>query len=143
RVAGGVHGVADHNFIEAKGSQVFGFYNGGDTYGHLAWSQPTAWGSANFFFVEDNYVKQSNRGDLTDGDAGCRYVIRHNHLYNVDIQNHGTEGVARGGRAEEIYNNDFHNPGTQTVAGGTRSGGVRFYNNTWDGNLYGNFNLAV
>jgi len=148
-VSDGVCGVADHNVIEYKGAQVFGFYNGTDGIGNIAWSQPTAWGSSQFFFVEDNYIKKGNTtsiiGDLTDGSSCCRFVIRHNHLYNCHIVNHGTEGVERGGRAMEIYNNDFHNNiAAENFPGGSRSGGVLFYNNTFDGNaIYKGFALAV
>ena len=71
---------------------------------------------------------------VCDGDAGMKLVLRHNHLYNLHIANHGTEGNARGGRALELYNNDFHNTDTENTPGGVRSGGVLFYNNTWNGN---------
>jgi len=117
RLNGGVYGVADHNFIEDKNSQVFGFYNGSsgipkDTWGNPAWAQPTDSGGPTFFFVEDNYVTHSTtkmHGALTDGARGAKFVVRHNHLYNLHLTVHGTEGVPRGGRAMEIYNNDFHN----------------------------------
>jgi hypothetical protein len=133
-----VYGVADHNWIEYQGSQVFHFQNGGGNSGNIAWSRPTAWGSSEFFFVEDNYIAKRNTtsiiGDLTDGDSGCRFVIRHNHLYNAHIVNHGTEGALRGGRAMEIYNNDFHsNIAAENFPGGSRSGLTLFYNNTWSG----------
>ena len=73
-----------------------------------------------------------------------KLVLRHNHLYNLHIANHGTEGMARGGRALEIYNNDFHNTDTENIPGGIRSGGVLFYNNTWNGNaISGGLALAV
>jgi len=141
-VVDGVYGVADHNVFEVKNSQTFQFHNGSaggslNTFGHVAWSLPTAWGSSQFFFVEDNHVTHSTTsalGALTDGDSGCRFVIRHNHLYNVHLANHGTEGVARGGRAMEVYNNDFHNTGAENAPGGIRSGGALFYSNTWSGN---------
>ena len=141
-VVGGVYGVADHNVIEVKNAQTFTFYNGAaggslNTFGNVAWSRPTAWGSSQFFFVEDNYVTHSTTsvmGALTDGDSGCRFVIRHNHLYNVHLANHGTEGTARGGRAMEVYNNDFHNTGAENAPAGIRSGGALFHDNTWSGN---------
>jgi hypothetical protein len=143
RVKGGVYGVADHNFIEDKKSQVFGFYNGSsgnpnDNWGNPAWAQPTGWGGPTFFFVEDNYVTHSTisvQGALTDGGAGGKFVVRHNHLYNLHLTVHGTEGIPRGGRAMEIYNNDFHNAinGAENTSGGMRSGGLLFHDNTWDG----------
>jgi len=147
RVAGGVYGVADHNVIEQGRTQTFGFYNGNpsaDTFGNTTWSQPTAWGSSQFFFVEDNYVKNVSNSfiGMTDGDSGCRFVIRHNHCYSVHIANHGTEGAARGGRAMEIYGNDFHNA-FGDIPGGIRSGCLLFYSNTWAGSVTSDFALAV
>ena len=149
RVSGAVRGVADHNVIQQLRTQTFGVYNGGspnDKFGNTAWSQPTAWGSADFFYVEDNYIiKTGKMWVVCDGDAGMKLVLRHNHVFNLQAGNHGTEGVPRGCRALEVYNNDFHNtdPG-DTTCGGVRSGGVLFYNNTWDGTaLYGGFALAV
>jgi hypothetical protein len=148
RVSGAVRGVADHNVFEHLRTQTFGFYNGGsptDTFGNTAWSQPTAWGSEDFFYVEDNYIKNVSTSftSMTDGDSGCRFVIRHNHCYNVHIANHGTEGVPRGGRAMEIYGNDFHNTFGHNP-GGIRSGCLLFYNNTWDGTpITGDFAMPV
>ena len=148
RVSGAVRGVADNNVIEHLRTQTFGVYNGGsptESFGNTAWSQPTGWGSADFFFVEDNYIKNSTnaRADVCDGDAGMKVVLRHNHIYNLDVANHGTEGVSRGGRAIELYNNDFHLTNINSP-GGVRSGGVLFYNNTWNGNaIYGGMALAV
>ena len=78
---------------------------------YTAWAQPTGSGGSTFFFVEDNYVTHSTTsapGALTDGGLGGKFVVRHNHLYNLHLANHGTEGTPRGGRAMEIYNNDFH-----------------------------------
>ena len=148
RVTGAVRGVADHNVIEQGHTQTFGVYNGGspnETFGNTAWSQPTAWGSPDFFYVEDNYIKKTGKvTGVCDGDAGMKLVLRHNHLYNLHIANHGTEGVARGGRALEIYNNDFHNTDTENTVGAVRSGGVLFYNNTYSGNaIIGGLSLAV
>ena len=59
----------------------------------------------------------ASHGGITDGGAGCKFVFRHNHCYNVHLTVHGTEGVPRGGRAMEIYNNDFHNTISEDTAG--------------------------
>ena len=58
---------------------------------------------------------------------------RHNHMYNSQVQSHGTEdGRWRGGRAREVYNNDFHRNANYGV-GGVRSGVTVFHDNTFDG----------
>jgi hypothetical protein len=140
QVGGGVRGVADHNVFNHLRTQVFGLTNGcspTDAYGNTSWSQPTAWGSADFFYIEDNYSKSPNSGagsgtDFTDGDSGMKVVVRHNHLYNLDIVNHGTEGATRGGRAIEIYGNDVHDIPPYQSTGGVRSGSVLFHDNTWN-----------
>jgi hypothetical protein len=142
-------GVADHNVIE-MGSFFGGsflFYNGvsssTDINGDVAWSNPTNFGGSNFFFVEDNYISNTRTPlnqltGFTDGTYGCRYVLRHNHLYDIEVANHGTEGGRyRGGRALEMYNNDFHNT-TGHQIGGIRSGCLLTHDNTFDGVQPGN-----
>ena len=148
QVGGLVYGVADHNVIEQPRTITFRCYNGtkGDLNGNFSWSQPTGWGGSQFFFIEDNYVKNFSTvvTSLTDGGAGCKMVVRHNHCYNVHQGGvHGTEGQRRGGRAMEIYNNDFHNTFADTV-GGIRSGGLLFYNNTFEGGPWqSHYSLSV
>ena len=82
-----------------------------------------------FFFMEDNYLKTLT-GLPTGGPddlRGGRWVWRHNHMYDSQVQSHGTEdGRWRGGRAREIYNNDFHATTTLGV-GGVRSGVTVFH----------------
>jgi len=136
-VADGVYGVADHNVMELAHTQPFHVDNGNagstDSNGNAAWAAPTKWGSTDFFFAEDNYIKNTlTEGIGFDGTYGSRFVIRHNHIYFVHIADHGTEGGVRGARAKEIYGNDFHNLFADAPAG-VRSGSVLFYNNTWDG----------
>ena len=85
--------------------------------------------------MEDNYLK-SLTGNPTGGPddlRGGRWVWRHNHMYDVSVQGHGTEnGRWRGGRAREVYSNDFHNT-TNHGVGGVRSGVTVFHDNTFDG----------
>src|SRR5438132_6123674 len=105
--------------------------------GDGAWAAATAFGSEKFFFVEDNYLKNgSNFNEFagnTDDLRGGRWVFRHNHCYDIELQSHGTEsGRYRGGRAREIYNNDFHN-GHAHGTGGIRSGVTITHDNTYDG----------
>jgi hypothetical protein len=142
-VSGTCAGVADHNVMEMGsffgGSFVF---NNGvsstDLNGDGVWASPTNFGGANFFFCEDNYVRNTHTPingliGFTDGTFGCRYVWRYNHCYDIEIANHGTEGGRyRGGRALEMYNNDFHNTAAHQV-GGIRSGCLLTHDNTFDG----------
>jgi hypothetical protein len=141
----------DHNVIRLKNAQCLYLSNGNsgstNSYGHATWAKPSDWGGPTFFFVEDNYISYSDGGDLTDGNAGMKVVVRHNHVYNNDFANHGTEGTERGGRAMEVYANDFHAlNGNRNFVGGTRSGGILFYNNNWSADsvaLTGDWSMAV
>jgi hypothetical protein len=140
-------GVADHNVMEfASGSQSFYFAAGtwpnpdgthGHGYGDGSWASPTNFGSEQFFFVEDNYIANHSNfneyGGETDGTFGARWVFRHNHCYDIEMQNHGTEGGRyRGTRATEIYNNDFHYAHSHGY-GASRSGVTITHDNTFDG----------
>ena len=106
--------------------------------GDGSWATPTYPGSEKFFFIEDNYIKNvtSPWVELAanlDSTYGGRWVFRHNHCYETELQNHGTEGGRyRGCRAREIYNNDFHYAHVHG-AGGSRSGVTITHDNTWDG----------
>jgi hypothetical protein len=150
-VWGPIHGVADHNVMECPHVQSF-LINMGDwpnpngsagQFGDGSWAAPTSLGSEKFFFIEDNCIKNvtgtpafpkfDQRGGNVDCTWGGRYVFRHNHCYETQLQNHGTEGGRfRGCRAREIYNNDFHYAHPHP-AGGSRSGVTITHDNTWDG----------
>ena len=140
-ITGGVYGVADHNLIEPTGVQVFHMLNG-DTSGNQTmmgcppWALDAGYGGPGFFFIEDNWISipSSYTGTVnaaTDTDVGCKFVFRHNHLQDIWLATHGTEGNARTGRAIEIYNNVWSNTKAIRV-GGFRDGSGLFYNNTWD-----------
>ena len=158
-VAGPIYGVFDHNVMEVAGAagnqQAFRINNGywTDQIGHAAWAAPTGFGTGNWFFIEDNYI--INRSVQTlgkffpyagsmDGDIGGSAVVRHNHLYDVFIGTHGTQGLARGGRAYEIYNNDFHTANLKIgTYFGTRSGPLVSHDNTFDGYKLKGIGLAA
>ncbi|PYJ22727.1 MAG: hypothetical protein DME92_02905 [Verrucomicrobia bacterium] len=81
--------------------------------GDLEFSQSAGYGGSKFFFVEDCYINNTRGNHSPDGgmDAtiGAKFVVRHCHLFNVEILCHGTElNRWRRGRAQEIYNNDYH-----------------------------------
>jgi hypothetical protein len=146
-VWGAIYGVADHNVLECpEGKQSFVINMGNwpnpdgsvGQYGDGSWASPTSLGSEKFFFIEDNYIKNVSSpfteyaGNL-DSTWGGRWVFRHNHCYEVQLTNHGTEGGRfRGCRAREIYNNDFHYAHAHGC-GGSRSGVTIAHDNTWDG----------
>jgi hypothetical protein len=142
-VAGAIYGVMDHNVLEfnAGSMQSIVIHHdawGGQQNGDGAWADSTAFGSEKFFFIEDNYLSNTRTPFYeltgnTDSTSGGRWVFRHNHCYDIEIQTHGTEsGRYRGARAIEVYSNDFHSTVAHGV-GGLRSGVLITHDNTWDG----------
>jgi hypothetical protein len=141
-IYGTIYGVADHvveDHIPGQLGQQKVFNGAGSGgYGDEVWSQPAGYGGPDFFFFEDWYVN-NNLGEPFsasggwDANTGGKFVIRHCHLYNVEILCHGTEGSrARGGRAQEIYNNDYH-WSYLTAMDGIRSGTLVVHDNSYDG----------
>jgi hypothetical protein len=100
-------GVFDHNIANYGPEISFsGLVGPLDDYnGARQWSEPTAFGSSNFFFVEDNVLTVSS-----DCQRGAKLVVRYNTLRN-GVNSHGTgspyTGELRGCRALEIYGNTF------------------------------------
>src|SRR5262249_48639648 len=83
----GVFGVMDHCILDLTGTNALYFHNGrqgaGDWMGNLEWSLPTNFGSADYFFIEDNIIN----GDVDsgpystrifDGFTAARVVVRFN-----------------------------------------------------------------
>jgi hypothetical protein len=132
------YGVADHlvldNMPSQRGQQRA--FNG-TGYGDLEFSQTAGYGGSKFFFMEDCYINNT-AGNFTasggwDAAWGGKYVVRHCHLFNVEILCHGTEaGRYRGGRAYELYNNEYH-WSYQTTMDGIRSGSMIAHDNTFVG----------
>ena len=110
---------------------------GGRLYGDGSWAEPPYYGSEKFVFIEDNCINNTSGNEFAgviDAWRGARYVFRHNHAYNAQPTNHGTEiSRERGFRCAEIYNNDFHFTYVPGSLGGTRSGGWISHDNTSDG----------
>jgi hypothetical protein len=160
RYGDGGRGVIDHNFIESDGTQIFYLENGyglnsSAVKGNYSWSKGNraaqdltyGWGSRDFPFFEDNYIKcGTGQRALTDGSNGCKFVVRHNTIVNARIATHGTEVHERGGRAIEVYLNNFSMAGNwfnnQGDIGGTRDGGVIFWGNNYTYPGGNNFRLA-
>src|SRR5262245_24262689 len=105
-------GVFDHN---VSNGQVYVDFSGVlgriEANGDQGWTEPTAFGGANFFFVEDNDFASLVSGriqTIADCTHAGRVVVRYNR--GNDTQQHGTyggTGRARGCRAMEVYGNTF------------------------------------
>jgi hypothetical protein len=142
-----VTGVADHNFFEPATGQTSGltnnyaFHNGYGWNGtttstvNASWVASPNWGSSRFFFVEDNYMYDT---DASDGSDGARYVIRHNTIVcdvsqtsGCQLFSHTTREGERGDFAREVYANTFsQNPGAGNVAVPINSGVALVWGNT-------------
>ena len=141
-IYGNIRGVSDHvveDNIPGQLGQNRAFNGAGaGGYGDEVWAQPAGYGGPDFFFFEDWYVNNNLGGPFSasggwDANTGGKFVIRHCHLYDVEILCHGTEGQReRGGRAQEIYNNDYH-WSYLTGMDGLRSGTLVVHDNTYDG----------
>ena len=142
-----VIGVIDHNVYTRNSGGEFMTYiydttwNGGDN-GDRSWSAPSALGTAQAMFFEDN-TWTSNvapySSSATDGLNGARFVVRYSTLSDTEVQNHGTEsgGRERGRRTIEIYNNAYTGTNITAALGGARSGIVIMHDNTISGHQIG------
>jgi hypothetical protein len=117
RIGGSIAGVMDHNVVDllsnnsystnANGFQAFNAIGDSIGNGDGTWANPTAWGSSQFLFMENN---QFNGGFPDDCNVAGRFVMRYNTFYNAatTVQNHATTstgGSIRGCRAYEYYHN--------------------------------------
>jgi hypothetical protein len=136
--------VVDHNVFEFTSGNWESFKvlagdwnNNSDNLGDGSWADFPWYGTEKFVFFEDNYLLNTTGNELnggSDSDTGGRSVFRHNHYYDVQIQNHGAESRVRGERCKEVYNNDFHYSYVHGFMG-SRSGGTIVHDNTFDGVL--------
>jgi hypothetical protein len=98
------------------------------TNGDGAFTQPADWGSANFFFIETNYLHGG--ADVT---CGTRLVVRYNTFFDANIASHGTAMTfhdGRGPRAVELYNNEWHST-TGWAMDGCNGGTYLAHDNTF------------
>src|SRR5437867_1109338 len=135
-----VYGVIDHNVFDSISSSGYSIVpSNGGLNGNPAWAAPAGWGSSQFMFIEDNCFNNYNYVSReyamgTDDDHGAKWVWRHNHCYDIELQTHGTECcLYRGHRAVEVYNNDFHFTLNRAGAIGIRCGGLVTHDNTFFG----------
>lgn len=111
RLGPGIRGVLDLCILDFNGGVAIYPYNGRGTVGNYEWTQPTAFGTADYFFVEDNIV--NGAGDFAqtrvfDGNDGAKMVIRFNTLTDSCLgEHHGTghSNDDRGPRSTEYYGN--------------------------------------
>lgn len=122
RLYGTLEGVLDHNVLDLglnnsysyinNGFQTFNDIGDGIGNGDGAWAAPTAFGSSEFIFIEENVF---NGGVSNDCANSGRFVERYNTFNGLalPVQNHATKSDVvpeRGCRAEEIYHNYFTGP---------------------------------
>ena len=117
RFGSGVFGLMDHCILDFTGTNALYFYNGrqgvGDWMGNLEWSLPTAFGSAAYFFIEDNIINGNVGGGaystrICDGFTGAKVVVRFNTVSQAVLGETHATGHApddRGLRSQEVYGN--------------------------------------
>jgi hypothetical protein len=116
----GTRGVFDHNLCEFTDTRALYFVNGrqnGGLNANWEWTQPTAFGSADFFYVEDNHFIGYYDGNPSNGSkstrvldswTGGKAVVRFNRLVDAcAVETHATGHSSddRGARAMEVYGN--------------------------------------
>lgn len=119
KIGSGLRGVCDTSIFDLTTLNAVYVYNGrssgaGDQAGNYEWSQPTAFGSSDFFFFEDNQINGvgSLGGVIATRFLDCftaaKVVVRFNSLYRSCVtETHATghAGDDRGSRAQEVYGN--------------------------------------
>ncbi len=152
----GVFGVLDSSILDWTGTSSLYVYNGRDNgvgggQGNYEWTQPTAFGSTNYFYLEDNII--NGIADFTvyssrvfDGFTAAKVVVRLNNVSQAVLaETHATghAGDDRGLRSQEIYYNAVTSslsvdPNFCAVDMG--NGTALVFGNTWP-NVYKNIYL--
>jgi hypothetical protein len=141
---GAVAGVIDHNILNPSSGSVVRINGGNDSegFGDSDWAAPTALGTSNFTYFEDN--KFINGGN--DCFSGGRWVIRYNTMIEQNgsgfTQTHPTGGSDRdrGCRAFELYGNSFSAQGETAFGAFFLSSGTGVvWGNTADSSSVSNF----
>jgi hypothetical protein len=143
----GVFGVMDHCILDLTGTNALYVQNGrlgaGDWMGNLEWSLPTSFGSANYFFIEDNIIN-GNVGAgaystrIYDGLTAAKVVVRFNNVRQSCLGETHATGHApddRGLRSQEVYGNKVtsslaFDPNFDALDIG--SGTTLLWGNSWD-----------
>lgn len=119
RLVGCIYGVADRNIVDASGvNNGIQEYNQGScnndflNVGDKVWNAPTAFGSANAFYLEYNVFNDGFANDCTLGGSFVMRVNTFNETTNTGsvVQTHPTGGAGRwrGCRQSETYLNTFN-----------------------------------
>jgi hypothetical protein len=130
-------GLIDNNDI-TRGRLVH-YGEDSSTGGRYTWSSPLGLGTDDAIFVEDNTITfpDGSAGgtylNTTDGNMGCRLVIRYNKINGGRFESHGLQSEnSRACMLWEYYRNTITNPATPNyrpflIRGGT---GMVFQNTT-------------
>ena len=130
------YGLADHNIHDADVSEESYYITtaGGDLdRGNTVWADYPYFGTAKFFFIEDNTFRGPNADcsacGTIDSQVGGRWVARHNYFLYAHLGGHGTEGgPTRGMRATERYSNTL-----ESSISNSRSGNHLIHDNVYLG----------
>lgn len=113
-IGNGIYGVVHSCIMDfaANSSIYVGNGAGSDGQGNAAWAAPTAFGSANFIFFEDNLYRASVFAPIrmVDVYSAGRTVLRFNTVQGgagLEVHDTGHSGDDRGARASEQYGNAF------------------------------------
>jgi len=108
-ITSGGAGLIDNNlFVDTShGVDVIGD-------GDPSWSAPSAVGTGEQVYMEDNTFEYSGLNDgAYDAYNGARYVFRHNTVHGTNVGHHGFDsGGFRSPYSAEIYGNTFDNAAT-------------------------------
>lgn len=139
---GAAWGVVDHNviamFVSISGNQGVdnfwrvgaGWVNDGDAAGGYVWNQPTAFGSGQFLYFENNFTTGSYMNDCS---SGGKQVFRYNTIAHSVEQGHEGTGDFMGCRATEYYKNNVTCDANNAGVASTRSGTMLVWGNTTTG----------
>jgi hypothetical protein len=150
----GIKGVLDNSIIDLDGDASIYLY-AGINQTDTPWSQPTDFGSGDYFFFEDNQFN-GNVAKISSRTSDCfsasRLTVRFNTLKYAsgpEVHATGHAGDNRGCRSMESYNNQFSQAPGQGGSPSTyaydmhdaSSGTSLIWGNTADANTLSNFVL--
>lgn len=139
-----IEGLIDHNNMTY--CRIIQYGEDSTTAGIYTWSRPLSLGGNHAVFIEDNtlnYPDGSVGGsylDTTDGNWGCRFVIRFNTFIGGYPHSHGLQGDnERACMLQEYYNNALQNPANPAYHPFfSRGGTLMIFHNTSDGRFLQN-----